>query len=313
MEEPYRWYNGSVRRGHVTRTLRECVHADAAEGEDNRFRYDPEAVNVYLFPAYFGGRCECDSWGGPNPRAILTIGHGKNRTVPSHELGHFMGLCHTQGCECGNCDEPKCNGGENNGELCTDNSDCPGGTCTLCQSDPGEDHMADTLPDLQCWEPDDIAEASFGVEYDHATSSQQEQVDDVWYNVISYHGQSPPRLTSDQLDRMMDVSGTTWFAIADRCTFFVDANPDVAPAVTGHVNCSRGGPRPDLDGNGYPDTQLDGSSVNPLPTVAGALNEAGEGDIVMVRGGYYDEQLTIDQPVFLRASKGDAVIGVTGP
>ena len=173
--------------------------------------------------------------------------------------------------------------------------------------------MADTLPDLQCWEPDDIARSSFGVDYDHATSSQQEQVDDVWYNVISYHGNSPPRLTSDQLDRMMDVSGTTWFSITERCTFFVDGNPDVPPILTGHMNCSRDRPRPDLDRNGYPDTQLDGSSRNPFSTVASALGEAGDGDIVMVRGGYYDEPLMIDQRVFLRASDGDAVIGMSAP
>jgi hypothetical protein len=302
VEEPRRWYHAWVRKGHVTRTLRDYAHEDQL----NRFCYDPEAVNVYLFPTYFGGRCACDPWDGPDPRAILVIGHGKNRTV--------MGLCHTQGCQCGDC-VPNCDGGDRHGHACDVDADCPGGTCDVvkCVTEPGDDHMADTLPDLQCWEPNDIAQYSFGVDYDEATSSQQEQVDNVYYNVISYHGESPPRLTSDQFDRMMDVSGTTWFAITQRCTFFVDGDPDVPPTMIGHLNCSREGPRPNVDGDEYPDTKLDGSSVNPLSTVASALNEAGDGDIVMIRGGYYDEQLTIDQPVFLRASMGNAVIGMTGP
>jgi hypothetical protein len=250
-------------------------------------QYDSRAVNFYLFPASAGGSCACHSWTGPNPEAVITLGHGKNPTVPMHELGHFMGLCHTQGCVDVACNvEP-----------------------------PGDDYMADTLPDRDCWGPDDIADHSFDVDYDHATSSQQQQVDDVWFNIMSYHWQNPPRLTSDQLDRMMDVSGTTWFPIAERCTFFVDGDPDVPPILTGHMNCSREGPRPDLDGDahGYPDTQLDGSSVRPLPTVAGALGEAGAGDILMIRGGYYDEPLTIDQPVYLRANQGNAVIGTAGP
>ncbi|UCC31341.1 MAG: hypothetical protein JSU86_03510 [Phycisphaerales bacterium] len=277
--ESYHWYHVWFKAYGVHSVVRHYAK------HDHRFEYDSNAINFYLFPAKAGGRCACNPWVGPDPEAVITLGHGKNRTVPMHELGHFMGLCHTQGCEDVECHiEP-----------------------------PGEDHMADTLPDRDCWDRDEIADHSFDVGYDQATSSQQEQVDDVWFNIMSYHWKEPPRLTSDQLDRMMDVSGTTWFPITERCTFFVDGTPDVPPILTGHINCSRDGPRPTLDGNRFPDTRLDGSSANPLSAVASALNEAGDGDIVMIRGGYYHEQLTIDQPVFLRASKGDAVIGMTRP
>ena len=50
-------------------------------------------------------------------------------------------------------------------------------------------------------------------------------------------------------------------------------------------------------------------NTRPYPTVIGVLDKANPGDVLMIRGGTYDENLIIQDNVTLRASRGDAVIG----
>jgi hypothetical protein len=68
--------------------------------------------------------------------------------------------------------------------------------------------------------------------------------------------------------------------------------------------CAGPGPRPRPD--------LDGNSARPYPTVAGALEQASWGDVLLIRGGSFDESLIIQENVTLRASRGNAVIGSPG-
>ena len=118
-------------------------------------------------------------------------------------------------------------------------------------------------------------------DYDELTPEEQEQVDLVFYNLMCYRYRRE-RLSPGQLDRMTDASNTTVNHVATGRTHFVDD-----------------------DGDGE---NQSGSSTEPYITVADGLEAAGSGDIVLIRAGTYDESLTIDQRVYLRASRGNAVI-----
>ena len=61
------------------------------------------------------------------------------------------------------------------------------------------------------------------------------------------------------------------------------------------------------DESGNPTSQ-EGTSSNPFVDVAGGLAAANPGDIVLMRSGSYDA-ITINQRVFLRASRGNVIIG----
>ena len=90
-------------------------------------------------------------------------------------------------------------------------------------------------------------------------------------------------LSSDQLDRMTDASNGPRSNAADGFTHYVNAS---APA---------GG-----DGT---------SSTSQFQTTAEGLAAAGDGDIVLLRVGNYDEPMIIDQHVTLRATRGNVRIG----
>lgn len=83
-----------------------------------------------------------------------------------HELGHYVNLCHTQGCACSRCEDDRSG---------------------RCHTVAGNDRLADTLRDLACWEREEIAQENFGAPYGELTPEQQQQVDRTWKNVMSYH------------------------------------------------------------------------------------------------------------------------------
>ena len=113
--------------------------------------------------------------------------------------------------------------------------------------------------------------------------ADQHRVDQVYYNVMCYRGRREV-LTPGQLDRMTDYSNSEVHHVTNGSTHFVD-----------------------LDGPGGM-LQL-GTSAFPMITVAGGLSRADSGDIVLIRRGSYDEAMTIDQDVTLRASRGDVLVG----
>jgi len=152
----------------------ECQTADrdsleaAAEADPATYAWRSDAINVYISHAPCGGICSF-----PGSSDLILLGQGAPSATLLHEIGHYMGLCHTQGCYCGPC----------------------GGSC----STPGTDNIADTLPDLACWTQDDIAFNAFGTSYSSLSTSQKRRVDDVFFNVMSYHVVQN-RLTADQMD-----------------------------------------------------------------------------------------------------------------
>jgi hypothetical protein len=158
-----------------------------------------------------------------------------------------------------------------------------------------DDHVADTLEDNcgdcpgGCWDRDQIANWNFPTEcggpcdYVDLSTADQHRVDQVYYNLMSYR---PRRevLTPGQLDRMTDHSNGAVHHVASGWTRFVDWRND--------------------------SILQNGSSILPYQLVGTGLSHAASGDIVLIRRGTYDETMTIDQDVTLRATMGDAVIGL---
>lgn len=179
-----------------------------------------------------------------------------------HELGHFFGLPHT---------------------FATQSQ----GSCA-----PGDDGFTDTLLDSTCWSnQNQVAQFHFGADYDALNNNQKDQVDTVFFNVMSYHdytnkNTTENRLTEQQLDRLTD------HANGDRHAFVGGYTRFVSPSG----NDSNSG--------------LDNSA--PKRTVLNAVNASasGGGDIVLLRPGNYNERTNFNRRVTLRATRaGWATIG----
>jgi hypothetical protein len=269
---PSRWYNTNFFANDGGEMKNQM---EAAAGSDARYRWNANAINIYIVNGFCGGLC---SFAHDNENIILVGGCSANSgAVQLHEIGHYFDLCHTQGCACG------CG---------------PCGTCSVgtnCTT-PGDDGIADTLPDLACWGANDIARNSFGHFYIELTPDQQNQVDNVFQNLMSYHGTccsvggSQTRLTELQLDRWADIErAQPRVAVCDGLTLFVDPNGFTGRGFPGHSE--------------YPYDKVE-------IAVQGAANYNGFPVILMLRPGAYNEQFTISTPVTLRATRrGPAVIG----
>ena len=161
------------------------------------YLWSTDAMNVYINKGTNGPGAHPGCSGGLGDMVTLkyTSGFGL------HETGHYLGLCHTQGCDCPGCD------------VCTNLID---------------DGIADTLPDRECWSKDQISMYSYSLSYANLNPQQQARVNDTFNNVMSYHGPdggSHDVLTPGQLDKMADganslvasnvVSGFTWFVDRD--------------------------------------------------------------------------------------------------
>jgi hypothetical protein len=149
--------------------------------------------------------------------------------------------------------------------------------------EPWNTFQSDTLPEGDCWTRDQIA-----ARWPTATT---DRVDDTFFNVMSYHNAATKdtdenRMTELQLDRHADTANSTRAAFVSGRTRFVSA--------TGNDN----------------NTGL--VSTAPKLHVLAAVNSANPagGDIILLRPGSYNEQLTLDRPVTLRATRvGPATIG----
>lgn len=233
----------------------------AAMANPNLYQWRNDAINVYMTNGICGGICSFPDEGDE----IVIIGgcSAANGPLHLHELGHYFDLCHTQGCPCGSCDADESG---------------------ACHTVPDSDDISDTLPDLQCWDQDDIANWSFGADYDQISGSNRRLVDDTFFNIMSYHSDEV-QLTELQLDVWSDI-----------------ANTDRAPVVDGRMIFAESSP---FLGNG--------SSLNPYNTIDRAvLNANSSGDIIMLYPSSFDETLIIDKRVTLRATRqGSAIIGAS--
>jgi len=233
----------------------------AAEANKPLYAYRNNAINVYINGAEGSAVCSF-----PPGDDIIFMGQGSRTTSIFHESGHYFNLSHTH---------------NDQKELNANGTDCTNG-CACAQIIGGNaDGVGDTIADHTCWDTQNaIAQGNFGVNYSSLSAVNKDRVDDIHFNVMSYHD-TRDRLTPDQLDRATDASNGDRFKAASGRTRFV--------ATTGS----------DL-GNG--------SSTSRYRTLAKGVSVANAGDIVLLRTGTYTEPQTITKAVTLRATRGNAVI-----
>ena len=267
----------------------EQLLTQAAIANPSSYAYRPDAINYYVFDANGGGYA--DNTVATATNEILTTSQSMYGSWPRflHEIGHFLGLFHTFGR------------GSGTNYVTTDD-------------------VCDTLNDRASFQTlDDIAQLNFSVNFTNLTCAQQEKVYDVYYNIMSYHADDNHtndarffdfasvqcntnalpdtsqhirhRLTTDQLDRISNrLNNLATVGVTSGRTVFV--SPSSLP-------CDQA-PR-----------SLGGGVTPPEPSIAAGLASAAADpneDIVLIRAGTYVEALTINQPVTLRATRGDVII-----
>jgi hypothetical protein len=237
------------------------MEADA-EANPALWAWNFTALNIYLHGPTQGLECTY-------PESDLVIIGSRDvirSSMVEHQIGHFFGLCNSQGCNCSCC------GTDDGVRECTS---------------PGSDGIADTLPDLPCWREDTLAEFNFGTTYNNLTAEQRDRVDKAIRNVMSFRGANPIQcgegpagiyLTEGQLDRWADAASTSRIGVCDGRTFFVQAG-------AGGIQTGR---------SGVPFDRV----------IEGVTAANSGGDIIMIRAGTYPERLTIRNPVTLRVPRG---------
>ena len=255
---PSRWYNTNFFDDDNGSAWKDQMEA-AAKASPATYRWDGDDINIYIANGKCGGIC---SFPGDDILIIGACGGAANSgSLTLHEIGHYFDLCHTQGCPCGSCD------GTKTGQ---------------CHTTPGNDEMPDTLPDLQCWSRNQIAQWSYSQNYSNLSASRKNLVDNVFLNVMSYHSNTT-RLTEKQLDRWADLGNGDRSGVTHGRTRFVDRNAGIFQF---------------------------GTSVFPFDTVSEGVNAADNGDIVLLRPGGYNQTMTISKPLCLRVTRtGAANIG----
>lgn len=145
------------------------------------YQWRNDAINIYIN----GNNGAAISDFPPDNNIILMNQGCRSPDCILHEVGHSLNLMHTH-------------------ETCC-----------------GGDQCADTITDNANWNRDDIALNNFGDTYNNLTQAQKDQVDSVWFNVMSYHP-FVDRLTLCQMDRMSTQGYDDWDWLYTKEPIYVD-------------------------------------------------------------------------------------------
>ena len=249
------FYNIAARDGGNKAKLEAVATSNATTRA--QFFWRDDAINVYINNSSSG---YCSFPGDGN---VIFAGATAYDALIIHECGHFFSLRHTHDTE----------------QFRNANGTSCGSGCACAQRLGGDDGIADTLLDNECWDRAEIAAGNPG--------ANDFKIDNTWMNLMSYH-LPQDRLTTLQLDAMTDSANSSRNNVASGRTKFVDRDCSVL----------------------FPD----GSSfceglVGPYRTVGAGVSGAANGSIVLIRSGTYIEPGTINKPLTLRATRGSVTIG----
>ena len=276
--------NGPSQYFNVDITTNNIQAFNNAALADPRYQFRTNAVNLYVTTSPAGGGL-CSFPG--DPYQVVWINSCTEWWVLAHEIGHYYSLFHTH---------------QGESFLYNDNTACPTdpinvSVCTCPQRFPGNDDLVpDTIPDNECWNRDQAAIGNYGVAYTSLTTAQKKLVDDIYFNLMSYHIGDPVgvgsrdnfqnRFTELQLDRLTDAANGPRAATMSGKTRFVSTTGN--DASSGLV------------------------STAPKRTVAAVVTSSAASDLVLLRAGSYNELITINRPVTLRVAR-DTVANIGMP
>lgn len=248
------------------------------EGEakaDPAYQWRDDMINLYINQGTASGAAL-----RPGDGDIIVFKATKVETTPwvfIHEIGHHMSLKHTHFSE---------QFQNRNG------SDCTNG-CSCAVLVPGDDDIADTLLDTDCWSSkNQIAQGNFNKDWSELSSTDQARVDNTFFNIMCYRDDRSI-FTTLQLDAMCDTSNVERDAVSHNNLVFVDAlSPGVLANGLSKVQVI-GGPIPVIGG--------------PYAQLKNGIDAAFGGDVLLLRPGSYTEERVIRKAITLRAVRRDVL------
>lgn len=301
-----RWFNTPARDAFNRAQLEVEAKANPVA-----YAYRPNAHNVYINNSSSGVS------GGHLPLLgdVIFMGATGYSTMLLHELAHGTGLCHTFGCFCNGCESGDC--GNN------PSPDSPG------------DLIADTILDSACWSTrDEISRGNFGLLYISISAARRRQVDDIFFNIMSYHNNVLDRFTRGQWERMVDVMNLEKRNVTSGKTVFVDrangclrpedlAEPfkTLATYTPGWSWGLRTGLGVTLDPRSPPlgvpplacppnlPCSLAVCLGGPFKNLKDAVNDAVSGDRLQIVSGHYGGRIRITKRLTLTAERGTVRLG----